>query len=197
MPTLLPVTFAPFTAPEQPVLDVPAAGARLRPWRLDDAPSVRAVYADAAIQRWHVRTLDSDDEAREVVEGWRGAWSTGGESSWAVADAADDAVLLGRMVVKTFDPHGVGVVAYWTAPEARGRGVAPAAVDVAAAWAFDAGFHRLELVHATANTASCRVAEKAGFAAEGVLRQSVRHVDGWHDMHLHARVAGAEVSGRG
>ena len=44
-------------------------------------------------------------------------------------------------------------------------------------------------MHSTANAASCRVAEKAGFAPEGVLRQSVRHLDGWHDMHLHARVA--------
>ncbi|MFB7796754.1 GNAT family N-acetyltransferase [Isoptericola sp. NPDC056134] len=190
MPTLLPVTFAPFTDPEQPVLDVPAAGARLRPWRPEDAPAVREVYADEVIQRWHVRVLESDDEAREVIAGWRAGWADGRESSWAVADAAEDVVVLGRMVVKTFDPHGVGVVAYWTAPAARGRGVAPAALDVAAAWAFAAGFHRLELVHSTDNAPSCRVAEKAGFEAEGVLRQSVRHLDGWHDMHVHARVAG-------
>ncbi|MFE6967907.1 GNAT family N-acetyltransferase [Isoptericola sp. NPDC057653] len=189
MPTLLPVTFAPFTDAEQPTLDVPAAGARLRPWRDDDAPAVRAVYADAAIQRWHVRVLDSDDEAREVIGGWRAGWAEDRESSWAVADAADDSVVLGRMAVKTFDPHGVGAVAYWTAPAARGRGVAPAAAAVASAWAFDAGFRRLELVHSVDNAPSCRVAEKAGFAAEGVLRQSVRHLDGWHDMHLHARVA--------
>ncbi|MFC8600433.1 GNAT family N-acetyltransferase [Isoptericola sp. NPDC057191] len=188
MPVLLPVTFAPFLEPDQPTLDVPGAGARLRPWRLDDAPAVRAVYADPAIQRWHVRVLDSDDEAREVIRGWRAGWGDGRESSWAVADAADDAVL-GRMVVKAFDPHGVGTVAYWTAPQARGRGVAPAAADVAARWAFDSGFHRLELVHSVGNAPSCRVAAKAGFAAEGVLRQSVRHLDGWHDMHLHARVA--------
>ncbi|MCK9793983.1 GNAT family N-acetyltransferase [Isoptericola sp. 4D.3] len=190
MPTLLPVTFAPFIDPEQPTLDVPTAGALLRPWRAEDAAAVRAVYADEAIQWWHVRVLESDDEAREVLESWRAAWADGRESSWAVADAGDDAMVLGRMAVKTFDPHGVGAVAYWTAPAARGRGVAPAALDVAAAWAFDAGFHRLELVHSVDNAPSCRVAEKAGFAAEGVLRQSVRHLDGWHDMHLHARVAG-------
>ncbi|MFI2104311.1 GNAT family N-acetyltransferase [Isoptericola sp. NPDC019693] len=189
MPTLLPVTFAPFTDPEQPVLDVPAAGARLRPWRVEDAAAVRAVYADAAIQQWHVRVLESDDEAREVLDGWRAGWADGRESSWAVADATDDSVVLGRTAVKTFDPHGVGAVAYWTAPAARGRGVAPAALVVAAGWAFAAGFHRLELVHSTDNPSSCRVAEKAGFEAEGVLRQSVRHLDGWHDMHLHARLA--------
>jgi len=189
MPTLLPVTFAPFTAPEQPVLEAPAAGARLRPWRPQDAPAVRAVYADESIQRWHVRVLESDDEAREVIAGWRDGWAEDREASWAVVDAADDGVLLGRMAVKTFDPHGVGAVAYWTAPAARGRGVAPAALDAAAVWAFGAGFRRLELVHSTANAPSCRVAEKAAFPAEGVLRQSVKHLDGWHDMHLHGRVA--------
>jgi RimJ/RimL family protein N-acetyltransferase len=33
------------------------------------------------------------------------------------------------------------------------------------------------------------VAEKAGFAAEGVKRGAGWHADGWHDMHLHARLA--------
>ena len=35
-----------------------------------------------------------------------------------------------------------------------------------------------------------RVAAKAGFALEGTLRSAMRHPDGWHDMHLHARVRG-------
>ncbi|MEN5074157.1 GNAT family N-acetyltransferase [Isoptericola cucumis] len=190
MPLLLPVTFAPFAAAEQPVLDVPAVRARLRPWSGDDAPAVRAVYADDAVRRWHARTFDSDEEARAMLEGWREGWSNGSESSWAVVDAASDA-LLGRIAVKLFDPHGVGALAYWTAPAARGRGVAPAAAQVATAWAFDAGFHRVELVHSSDNAASCRVAEKAGIPGEAVLRQSVRHADGWHDMHLHARTRGA------
>ncbi|MET7707718.1 GNAT family protein [Micromonospora sp. NPDC005413] len=56
--------------------------------------------------------------------------------------------------------------------------------------------HRLALEHSTANTASCRVATRAGFRAEGVLRGSVRHADGWHDMHLHALLATDSVSPR-
>jgi hypothetical protein len=35
-----------------------------------------------------------------------------------------------------------------------------------------------------------RVAGKAGFAFEGTKRSAVLHQDGWHDMHLHARVQG-------
>jgi len=49
--------------------------------------------------------------------------------------------------------------------------------------------HRLELIHATDNHASCRAAAKAEFHVEGTMRRQGHHVDGWHDMHLHARLA--------
>ena len=66
-----------------------------------------------------------------------------------------------------------------------------AAVTALADWALDVvGLHRLELYHATANEASCRVALKTGFAPEGTKRSAVLHEDGWHDMHLHARIKG-------
>jgi len=34
------------------------------------------------------------------------------------------------------------------------------------------------------------VAVKSGFEAEGTERGAELHTDGWHDMHLHARIAG-------
>jgi RimJ/RimL family protein N-acetyltransferase len=49
--------------------------------------------------------------------------------------------------------------------------------------------HRVELGHAVANTASCRVAEKAGFRLEGTLREANRIAEGFADEHLHARLA--------
>jgi RimJ/RimL family protein N-acetyltransferase len=178
---------AALTARPQPVLDVPAVAARLRSWTPADAPAVRAAYADPAIVRWHARTLESDDEAAGHVARWVEDW-TRGHAEWAVASAVDDAVL-GRVAVKVADPDGVGSIAYWALPAARGRGVVPAAVEVAARWAFGVGFHRLQLTHSTANAASCRAAAKAGFVAECVLRESELHADGWHDMHQHVRFA--------
>jgi RimJ/RimL family protein N-acetyltransferase len=65
-------------------------------------------------------------------------------------------------------------------------------VDAATRWAFDVGFRRLQLEHSTQNPASCRVAEKAGFAAEGTRFGAALHADGHHDMHTHARLAGAD-----
>ncbi|WP_306490547.1 GNAT family N-acetyltransferase [Rhodococcus erythropolis] len=62
-------------------------------------------------------------------------------------------------------------------------------------WAFrEVGFHRLELEHSIHNPRSCRVATKAGFSEEGVRRGSARHADGWHDMHVHARLRSDQPS---
>jgi len=96
---------------------------------------------------------------------------------------------LGRAGLKHLKfSDGTADVAYWTVPAARGRGVAPRAVKAMAPWAFGAGFHRLDLEHAVANTASCRVAEKTGFAAEGVRRSAWLLADGRCDVHAHARL---------
>jgi RimJ/RimL family protein N-acetyltransferase len=38
------------------------------------------------------------------------------------------------------------------------------------------------------NPASCRVAHHAGYPFEGIKRREALHTDGWHDMHLHARL---------
>lgn len=79
---------------------------------------------------------------------------------------------------------------YWVLSAARGRGVAPRALDAVVDWALGkAGFHRLELHHSTLNEASCRVATKSGFAVEGTKRAEALHLDGWHDMHAHAILA--------
>jgi RimJ/RimL family protein N-acetyltransferase len=51
------------------------------------------------------------------------------------------------------------------------------------------GLHRIELLHSTCNEASCSVAQKAGYLLEGTKRRHGLHVDGWHDMHLHARLS--------
>ena len=77
------------------------------------------------------------------------------------------------------------------------------AIHAAAGWevveaaAFvTAGFHRLGLSHAVGNGASCRVAVKAGFVAEGVRRSAWLQADGRHDAHVHARLRSDPAGGR-
>ena len=118
-------------------------------------------------------------------------WSAGDHASWAVVDAATDAVL-GSVSVHSIDRVANDAeIGYWTAPAARGAAWPRVAVDAACRWAFGAlPVDRIELCHAVENTASGRVAEKAGFTYEGHLRRSYRYGDGRkHDELLWARLA--------
>lgn len=173
---------------DQPAFPV-AGGVLLRPWLLTDAAAVMEAFQDPAIQRWHVRRADSVDEAQEWIEGWQRSWGEETGAHWAMVDAGSDA-LLGRVALKSLVlADGKAEIAYWTAPAARGDGLCPRAVRVLTRWALgEGGFHRIELEHATADSASCRVAVKAGFEEEGVRRGAWLHADGWHDVHLHARL---------
>ena len=179
----------------QPTLTADDRTLLLRPWSLGDAKAVMDAFQDEAIQRWHVRRADSLSEAREWIAGWQGDWAGETGAHWAVVEAETD-VLLGRVALKHLQfADGTADVAYWTVPAARGKAVAPRAVNAMASWAFDvAGFHRLDLEHAVGNTASCRVAEKTGFAAEGVRRSAWLLADGRCDVHAHARLR--EAAGR-
>ncbi|MDQ0747273.1 RimJ/RimL family protein N-acetyltransferase [Streptomyces africanus] len=178
------------TARPQPTLAT-GDGLLLRPWRAGDAPAVYEVFQDPVMHQWHARTADSEEEVADWIRDWHQAWEEQREAQWAVVDADSDR-LLGRVALREIRlGDGTAEVAYWTVPAARGRGVAARATTALAHWALDeTGFHRLELLHAVRNEASCRVASRTGFALEGTKRSAILHPDGWHDMHLHARVRG-------
>jgi len=184
---------------EQPV--VSAGDHVLRPWAVADADALLAAFTDPAIQHWHARTIASRQEALDMIASYHQAWRNETGAQWAIAgpsvghpatgqpDAAGSTVV-GRVALRVIDlQEGYAEVAYWVVPAARGRGVAVSAVVAMSAWALDElGLHRLELDHSVANTASCRVAQKAGFGCEGTKRSAALHTDGWHDMHLHSRI---------
>jgi RimJ/RimL family protein N-acetyltransferase len=77
------------------------------------------------------------------------------------------------------DQRENGEIGYWCAPEARGRGVVTRALRHVCQYAFDeVGIERLEMIIDPDNVASRRVAEKAGFVEEGVMRSHLLHPDG-------------------
>lgn len=174
--------------PTQPV--VAADELVIRPWRQTDVDAVVTAFADPAIRRWHVRTM-THEQARDWIRFWADQWAASSGADWAVTD--DDGVV-GHVGFRRIDRRDACAgISYWTLPAARGRGVAVRAAVAASAWMMaHAGLHRIQLTHSTLNAASCRVAVKAGFVAEGVARSSGLHADGWHDMHVHARIAGDE-----
>jgi RimJ/RimL family protein N-acetyltransferase len=168
----------------QPTLDLGDLVAR--PWSGTDVDAVFEAYADAAIQQWHARTM-TPAEADDWIVRWTSEWSAETGASWAIEA---DRVVVGQVGLRLIDlAGGTAHISYWVRPEARGHGYAPRALAAVTAWSLgELGLHRLELNHATGNEASCRVATKAGYAAEGIKRSQALHADGWHDMHTHARL---------
>jgi RimJ/RimL family protein N-acetyltransferase len=94
-----------------------------------------------------------------------------------------DGVRLGRVGLG-LDGIGAAQVGYWMDPAARSRGVATRAVRALCRWGFAGlGLGLIEWRAEVGNTASRRVAEKAGFTVEAVLRRRLVHrgmrVDAW------------------
>ena len=190
MPRLIPPVVPPGTMSGGPQPDVPvAAGLVLRPWGEADAPAALEAFSDPDIQRWHFQRLDSIDEAHDWIAGLRCGWEAETSANWAIVDTETD-LPIGRVGLTRVElVGGWGEVSYWLLPAARGRGAASQSVIALADWAFaHLALKRLELKHSVDNPASCRVAGRAGFAAEGTMSQALFHDDGWHDMHLHARL---------
>ena len=174
--------------PIEPVT-LDAGPVRLRPWRTDDVDAALESLLDPDTRLWNAGWVTTREDALVWLER-RQDWG-GDHASWAVEDAAAPR-LLGSVSVHSIDRSANDAeIGYWTAPSARGRGVASLAVDAACRWAFATlPVDRIELCHAVENAASGRVAEKAGFTYEGHLRRSFRYGDGVkHDELLWARLA--------
>ena len=74
-------------------------------------------------------------------------------------------------------------IGYGVREDERGKGYASEALRAVARWALtEGGVQRAWLTANTDNTASVRVAEKAGFRREGTLRRAGREDDGLHDL---------------
>jgi RimJ/RimL family protein N-acetyltransferase len=94
-----------------------------------------------------------------------------GEEKFAVTDAGSGRVL-GSIGLRWDTPDSAAEVGYWIRRDARGRGLMTRAVVLVSQHAFDAGAARVFLRADPENAASCRVAEKAGFMREGVMRSA-------------------------
>ncbi|MEW2259269.1 GNAT family N-acetyltransferase [Streptomyces sp. NPDC047869] len=176
-------------AGDQPVLPL-GGGLELRPWRLDDAGALLAAGQDPDISHWNLFRVDSRTEARDRIARMHHRRTAGTGAVWAVAPPGGAAI--GLAGLNDVDPaDGSAEVVYWVLPEARGGGIAVLAARRLGRWALDElELRRLTLRHSTANPASCRVAERAGYALEGTMRDALAHADGRHDVHVHALVAG-------
>jgi RimJ/RimL family protein N-acetyltransferase len=128
----------------------------------------------------------TEDDADAYLRRCDRVWEAGEHRPFAIVDADDE--LLGAIEVRVRE---IGSIGYWVAAGARNRGVATRALTLLSRWALkDGGVERLELATHPENLASQRVAEKAGFTYEGVLRSHMRFRDGRRDSVLYSLLPG-------
>jgi len=81
-------------------------------------------------------------------------------------------------------------LAYWTAPDAQGRGIASEAARAVMRCGFGAlGLHKIVVYHAVDNPPSGRVVEKLGFRLVGTEREAFRKQGRWHDLRQYELLA--------
>ncbi|MGW0755073.1 GNAT family N-acetyltransferase [Streptomyces sp. NPDC002814] len=168
----------------------------LRPWCVDDVPALVEAGRDPALRRWTSLAVENEADALRWVRGQERGWAAGDRFGFAVLETqhgADQRQLVGHVVLKEVTPGKPSAeVGYWTAARARGRGVAPRALEAVTGWAFGllGADHlvRLELLHQADNLASCRVAHKSGYDFDRLLPAAPPSFP--LDGHLHSRRRG-------
>jgi RimJ/RimL family protein N-acetyltransferase len=144
----------------------------LRRFALDDVPAVAAACRDPEIPRWTASIPEPYEEhhAREWIGLHDRFWDEEGRATFAFCDAANGE-LLGSMTLGEVDFMTRSANAgYWAAPWARNRGHTTRALVLACRWGFEMlGLQVINLMTLAGNTASEKVAQKAGFVLVGMI----------------------------
>jgi RimJ/RimL family protein N-acetyltransferase len=137
----------------------------LREWQERDVPALTAAAQDQELSRFtRFPSPYSQRDARDFIGGRVVA-----ETGLAIVAVAD-ARLLGGIGLRDVG-EGRAQLGYWVAAAERGRGVATRAVRLLCHWALaELGVQRLQLLTDPANLPSQRVALRAGFRREALLR---------------------------
>jgi RimJ/RimL family protein N-acetyltransferase len=176
-----------------------APGLLLRAWTEQDIPALVAAHRDSAIRQWLRHLATTAQEAERIIAARRAEHRAGTAFHFAVLETAPDGTagdLAGGVNLRPNREAASGEVGYWVAAPGRGRGTAPRALTAVCEWASCLPslrpLDRLELIHSVSNHASCRVADKAGFALTAVLPPLLP--DFPHNGHLHIRLVGQRAA---
>jgi ribosomal-protein-alanine N-acetyltransferase len=150
---------------------------RLRPVRPDDAAAyVQAFADDPSLAHMLGYDAPSVREARARFRGDARDRATGTAAQFAVLE---DEAFRGLFLLHSFHwQHRRADVGFMVVAAARGRGVGRAALRLITDWALGTlGLQRLGLATIEENVATMRLAERAGYEREGILRAYTREWD--------------------
>lgn len=141
---------------------------RLRAHRLDDYPAFAAMWADPVVHRHLSAKPSTPEESWLRLVRYPGMWCFLGYGFWAVEEKASGRCIgdIGYADFKRGIPvlEGSPEMGWVFASEAHGKGYASEALAAALVWGqAHFGEHRSACIISPENTASIRVATKAGF----------------------------------
>jgi RimJ/RimL family protein N-acetyltransferase len=159
---------APIVLPDPPLSD---GTVTLRAWTADDVSDIVAMCSEPDVIRFTSVPVPYDaDDARLWLDLHPGRLAAGDGAAFAITEDGDDRPV-GSIGVRVLHEQGAAETGYHVVEDRRGRGLATRALRLIARWTFaELPVGRLQLTTHLDNPASQRVAEKAGFTREGVLR---------------------------
>jgi RimJ/RimL family protein N-acetyltransferase len=152
----------------------------LRPWTKDDVYALLRIAATPDIPRWtYLPESMTEEQAEHWIQRAHEVARSGRGLPLAIEDT-DTGSLLGNVGLAQVNQNlGTGELYWWLDGTARGRGIATTAVILLASWALDRlGLARVAALVEPANRPSSRLAQRAGFQREGVLRSVEPSNDG-------------------
>ena len=150
----------------------------VRPYRPDDCDAIYEAVRESIpdLSPWvsWCHAYYSIDEAKFFLKTQAEWWKEGSVYNFAIIDAVDDVFLGGCALNRIDRTNRFANLSYWVRSSRTGKGVASAASLLVARFGFEElGLNRIEIVVATSNVASQRVAEKLGATREGILRHRI------------------------
>jgi RimJ/RimL family protein N-acetyltransferase len=157
----------------------------LRALTAADVPEVTAACRDPEIVRWTTEIPEdyTEEHARSWIASTRDGWKQG-RAELAITEEGTFAGAIGLVARQAW----IAEIGYWIAPSFRRQGIATRALELLSAWAEDLGFRRLQLTIFPGNEASARVAAKAGYVEEGLLRNYANQRGAIKDALVWSRV---------
>jgi ribosomal-protein-serine acetyltransferase len=167
----------------------------LRPYQAGDADdvymAVRESLTELSLWMPWAHPYYSLKESRHWLKGKPSEWKHGIAYDFAIRDGRDGVYLGGCGINRIDRENRVANLGYWIRSARTGQGLAVAATLLLARWGFkELGLNRIEILVATENERSLRVAEKTGARREGIMRNRISLPDRVHDGVMFALVPG-------
>jgi len=166
----------------------------LRPYQVTDVEpcfnAIRESINELLPWMWWCHSTYSIKDTQIWIESRPDAWENATEYSFAIIDSKDGSFLGGCGLSNVNRTDKCANLGYWVRTSRSRQGVVPAAALGVARFAFKkVECNRAEIVIATENKASIRVAEKIGALREGILRKRIVVRDTVYDAFMFSLLA--------